>query len=184
MEKLVVTLTLMLMICLSSEAQIVSETKKIMRLHFYLHDVLGADSATDWTVAQCKLTNVLPLSFGKVLVLDNLVTSEPELDSGEVGRMQGTVAMADLRETALVMLINLVFTKGEFEGSTLSILGRNPLAVKSREASIVAGTGAFRMATGYIITSTYYKDPTNVRSVFEYTAVVHHMDPNVNRSTY
>ena len=121
MEKLVVTLTLMLMICLSSEAQIVSETKKIMRLHFYLHDVLGADSATDWTVAQCKLTNVLPLSFGMVLVLDNLVTSEPELDSGEVGRMQGTVAMADLRETALVMLINLVFTKGEFEGSTLSI---------------------------------------------------------------
>ncbi|KAG6403635.1 hypothetical protein SASPL_135863 [Salvia splendens] len=78
------------------ESQIVSETKKITRLHFYLHGILGGDSPTDWTVAQCNLTDVLPSSFGKVMVLDNLVTSGPELVSEEVGRVQGgTVGMAD-----------------------------------------------------------------------------------------
>ncbi|XP_047957157.1 dirigent protein 1-like [Salvia hispanica] len=179
MEKLKFILTLMLIISLSSEAHIVSETKKMTRLHFYLHDVIGGDRPTVWGVAQCNLTDVLPSSFGRVMVLDNLVTSGPDPDSEEVGRMQGTVGQADLHEKALVMLLNLVFTKGEFEGSTLSILGRNPLAAESREVPIVAGTGAFRMATGYIISSTYYNDPARVRNVYEYNAVVYHMDPNV-----
>ncbi|KAG6401426.1 hypothetical protein SASPL_138283 [Salvia splendens] len=162
MDKLV--LTLMLIFSLSSEAHFVSETNKITRLHFYLHDIIGGDRPTFWGVADCNLTDVLPSAFGKLVVLDNLVT---ELDSAEVGNLQGTVGLADLREKALVMLLNLVFTKGEFEGSTLSILGRLPLGAESREVSIVAGTGAFRMATGYIIASTYHNDPARVRNVYE-----------------
>ncbi|KAL1541158.1 dirigent protein 11-like [Salvia divinorum] len=164
--------------CCSRKTHTVSETMKITRLHFYLHDVIGGDRPTVWGVAACNLTDVLPSAFGKLVVLDNLVTSGPNLDSGEVGRLQGTVGLADLHEKALVMVLNLVFTKGEFEGSTLSILGRNPLGAESREVSIVAGTSAFRMATGYIITSTYYNDPARVRNVYEYSAVVYHMDPN------
>ncbi|KAK4424060.1 Dirigent protein 21 [Sesamum alatum] len=81
----------------------------------------------------------LPSSFGLVAVLDNLVTSGPEIDSQEVGRMQGIIALADLREEALAMLLNIVFTEGEFKGSTLSILGRNPLSDKVREVPIVGG---------------------------------------------
>ncbi|XP_047944495.1 dirigent protein 11-like [Salvia hispanica] len=180
MEKHV--LTLMLIICLSIivlKLQSLSRTKKITRLHFYLQDFIDGDRPTVWEVAACNLTGVLPSLFGKVMVMDDPVTSGPELDSEEVGRLQGTAGVADFREEALVLLLNLVLTKGEFEGSTLSILGRNPLGAESREVSIVAGTGAFRMATGYIITSTYYKDPAGVHNVYEYNAVVYHMDPNV-----
>ncbi|KAG6401427.1 hypothetical protein SASPL_138284 [Salvia splendens] len=176
MEKLV--LTLMLILSLSSEAHFVSETMKITRIHFYLHDIIGGDSPTVWRVADSNLTDVLTSAFGMVLVLDNPVTSGPELDSGEFGRMQGTVALADLREQALAMVLNLVFTKGEFEGSTLSILGRNPLGAELREVSIVGGTGAFRMATGYVMITTYYNDPAMVRNVYDYTLVVYHMDSN------
>ncbi|XP_057783201.1 dirigent protein 1-like [Salvia miltiorrhiza] len=171
--------SLMLIMCLSSvvlpqsESQS-SETKKVTRLHFYLHDVIGGDKPTVWGVAECNLTEVLASEFGKLVVLDNLVTSGPDVESDEVGRLQGTVGLADLREKALVMLLNLVFTKGEYEGSTLSILGRNPLGAAIRELPVVAGTGAFRMATGYILTTTYFSDPARVHSVYEYNVVVYH----------
>ncbi|XP_041998204.1 dirigent protein 1-like [Salvia splendens] len=145
------------------------ERREVTRLRFYLHDFIGGDSPTVWAVARCNLTDVLPYKFGKFLVLDNLVTSAPGLDSPEVGRLQGTV----------VMVLNLVLTKGEYEGSTLSILGRNPLTHEAREVSIVGGTAAFRMATGYILTSTYFKDPAGVCNVYEYDAVVYHTNRNV-----
>ncbi|XP_042042444.1 dirigent protein 1-like [Salvia splendens] len=162
-----------------TESTHTGEKRKVTRLRFYLHDFIGGDSPTVWAVASCNLTDVLPSKFGKFLVLDNLVTSGPGLDSPEVGRMQGTVGQADLHERALVMVLNLVFTKGEYEGSTLSILGRNPLTHEVREVSIVGGTAAFRMATGYILTSTYFKDPAGVCNVYEYDAVVYHTDRNV-----
>lgn len=154
-------------------------TKKVTKLRFYLQDIIGGDKPTVWSVAQCNLTDKLPSKFGKVIVLDNLVTSGGDINSGEMGRMQGTVGMADLREKALVMVLNLVFTKGEYEGSTLSILGRNPLWQEIREVSIVGGTGDFRMANGYILTSSYYKDPAGVRNVYEYNAVIYHLDRSV-----
>ncbi|KAH6813290.1 hypothetical protein C2S51_022308 [Perilla frutescens var. frutescens] len=168
---------LTLVLILGSLLLLQAETQKVTRLRFYLHDVIGGDKPTVWTVARCNLTDVLPSAFGKLVVLDNLVTEEPDVNSAVVGRLQGTVGLADLREKALVMLLNLVFTEGEYEGSTLSIVGRNPLGDEVREVPIVGGTGKFRMATGFIITSTYFNDPARVRNVYEYNAVVLHMDP-------
>ncbi|KAH6812527.1 hypothetical protein C2S51_026289 [Perilla frutescens var. frutescens] len=179
MENLSLVLIVASLLLLQAEA----ETKKVARLRFYLHDVFGGDKPTVWRVAQCNLSDVLPSGFGKLVVLDNLVTAEPDVNSAVVGRLQGTVGFADLREKALVMLLNLVFTGGEYEGSTLSIVGRNPLDDEVREVPIVGGTGKFRMATGFIITSTYFNDPARVRNVFEYNAVVLHMDPTLLLST-
>ncbi|KAL0348493.1 UNVERIFIED_CONTAM: Dirigent protein 21 [Sesamum angustifolium] len=150
--------------------------ERLTRLRFYLQDLVGGENKTVWQVAQSNLTDVLPSAFGTVCVLDNLVTTGPEIDSQEVGRMQGLIGLADLHEAALVMLLNVVFTEGEYKGSTLSILGRNPLLDKTREVPIVGGTGAFRMARGYVITRTYSTDETHFRSVYEYNLVVFHMD--------
>ncbi|KAL9141677.1 hypothetical protein ABFS82_14G121000 [Erythranthe guttata] len=123
--------------------------EKLTTLRFYVQDFVGGDSPTVWEIAKTNLTDVLPSAFGLVSVLDNLVTSEPEVDSKEVGRIQGIIGLTDFHEKALVMLLNLVFTEGEYKGSTLSVLGRNPLAEETREVPIVGGTGAFRMARGY-----------------------------------
>ncbi|XP_012833748.1 PREDICTED: dirigent protein 2-like isoform X2 [Erythranthe guttata] len=150
--------------------------EKLTMLRFYVQDFVGGDSPTVWEIAKTNLTDVLPSAFGLVSVLDNLVTSEPEVDSKEVGRIQGIIGLTDFHEKALVMLLNLVFTDGEYKGSTLSVLGRNPLGEETREVPIVGGTGAFRMARGYAVTSTYSNDEAHSHGVIQYDVVVYHFD--------
>ncbi|KAL0454089.1 UNVERIFIED_CONTAM: Dirigent protein 19 [Sesamum latifolium] len=65
---------------------------------------------------------------------------------------------------------------GEYKGSTLSILGRNALDDKVREVPIVGGTGGFRMARGYAVTTTYAVDKAHTHGVIEYNVVVVHYD--------
>ncbi|KAL2469293.1 Dirigent protein 2 [Forsythia ovata] len=150
--------------------------EKVTKLHFYLQDVVGGPNRTVYDVAKSEITDSLPSEFGEVLVLDNLVTAGPEPESKKVGRMQGVVGLSDLHEMALFMLVNLVFTEGKFNGSTLSVLGRNPLNDKVREVQVVGGTGVFRMARGYVITRTHSVVDAHILSVYEYTVVVFHFD--------
>ncbi|KAK6143390.1 hypothetical protein DH2020_023738 [Rehmannia glutinosa] len=138
--------------------------ERLTKLRFYVQDLVGGENPTVWKVAQSNLTDVLPSAFGLLSVLDNLVTSGPEIDSKEVGRIQGVIGLSDFHEKALVMLLNLVFTEGEYKGSTLSILGRNPLDDEIREVPIVGGTGVFRMARGYAITTTYAVDEAHTHA--------------------
>ncbi|KAF3442677.1 hypothetical protein FNV43_RR16594 [Rhamnella rubrinervis] len=43
-----------------------------------------------------------------------------------------------------------LLTVGKYNGSTLSILGRNAVLSKLSEMPIVGGTGVFRFASGYV----------------------------------
>ncbi|KAK6143376.1 hypothetical protein DH2020_023724 [Rehmannia glutinosa] len=90
--------------------------ERLTKLRFYVQDLVGGENQTVWKVAQSNLTDVLPSAFGLLSVLDNLVTSGPEIDSKEVGRIQGVIGLSDFHEKALVMLLNLVFTEGEYKG--------------------------------------------------------------------
>ncbi|KAL3814024.1 hypothetical protein ACJIZ3_015292 [Penstemon smallii] len=149
--------------------------EKVTKLRFYVQDLVGGDNPTVWKVAQISnLTDTLPSAFGLLSVLDNLVTSGPEIDSEQVGRIQGVIGLSDFHEKALVMLLNLVFTEGKYKGSTLNILGRNPLDDAIREVPIVGGTGVFRMARGYAITSTYDVDEAHTHGIIQYDVVVFH----------
>ncbi|KAL2542412.1 Dirigent protein 2 [Abeliophyllum distichum] len=150
--------------------------EKVTKLHFYLQDVVGGPNRTAYDVAKSEITDSLPSKFGKVWLFDNLVTAGPEPESKKVGRVQGIVGLSDLHEMAFVMLVNLVFTEGKFNGSTLSILGRNPWNDKVREVPVVGGTGVFRMARGYVITTTYSVDDPYTHGVIEYTVFVSHFD--------
>ncbi|KAK4405344.1 Dirigent protein 11 [Sesamum angolense] len=185
MQKLQLTLVLMFGSLLmniprgshaESELNLCPGRERVTRLRFYVQDLVGGENPTVWKVAQSNLTNLLPSAFGLVSVLDNLVTSGPEIESREVGRIQGLIGLADFHEKALVMLLNVVFTEGEYKGSTLSILGRNPLDDEVREVPIVGGTGGFRMARGYAVTTTYAVDKAHTHGVIEYNVVVAHYD--------
>ena len=67
----------------------------------------------------------------------------PENTSKVVGRAQGIYALAAQSEVALLMVLNLVSTKGKYNGSTLSMLGRDAILFTVREMPIVGGSGVF-----------------------------------------
>ncbi|PQQ15980.1 dirigent protein 22 [Prunus yedoensis var. nudiflora] len=56
--------------------------------------------------------------------------------------------------------MNFVFVEGMYKGSTISILGRNPVLNNVREMPIIGGTGLFRFARGYALAHTVWFNPT------------------------
>ncbi|KAI4326249.1 hypothetical protein MLD38_031580 [Melastoma candidum] len=73
------------------------------------------------------------------------------------------------------MAVSYVFTGGRYNGSSVSVLGRNPTGASIREVPILGGTGAFRFARGYALTSTYSADFKNGVAIVEYNMyVLHH----------
>ncbi|KAL0365168.1 UNVERIFIED_CONTAM: Dirigent protein 4 [Sesamum angustifolium] len=97
-------------------------------LHCYVQDVLAGENQTVYEVARANITSNSPTSFG-------LGLAEPDYYSEEIGRVQGVVTSADL---------NFVFTTGGFNGSTISVVGRNQITNEQRELAVVGGTGVFR----------------------------------------
>ncbi|KAL3622027.1 hypothetical protein CASFOL_034223 [Castilleja foliolosa] len=144
------------------------------KLHFYFQDVLSGDNPTVWKVAESQITKTSPTTFGQISVIDDLLTAGPEPDSEVVGRAQGTTGFADLSNTAIQMGLNIVFAEGKYKGSTVSILGRNPIFEKDRELAIVGGTGCFRMARGVAVSNTHSFDTSTNYGVLEYTLYITH----------
>lgn len=151
-------------------------TEKLAKVHFYVQDVLGGLNPTVYEVARASITANSPTAFGQVRVVDDLLTAEPGYDSEKVGRVQGLITSADLNTTALAMNMNFYFTSGAYNGSTISILGRNELMKSERELAVVGGTGVFRFARGYAITSTHSYDVDTSYGVIEYTLYVTYVD--------
>ncbi|KAL9149022.1 hypothetical protein ABFS82_12G082700 [Erythranthe guttata] len=152
------------------------QKQKFAKLRFYIQDKLGGPNATIWEVARAEITATSPTMFGQVRVLDDLITAEPDRNSAKVGRAQGHIASSDLTNSALTMNLNFVFTAGKYNGSTLCILGQNPIGSSDRELPVVGGTGVFRMARGFSISNTYSYDAVEDYGVLEYTVYVSYVD--------
>lgn len=151
---------------------IIKGSENITKLHFYVHDVRAGPNATLYGVANASITSTSATSFGQVNVFDDLITAEPDINAEEVARAQGTTVSADLEVRAVAINMNFYITSGEFSGSTVSIAGRNPVTEASRELPVVGGTGAFRFARGYAVTTTYLNDAEANYSILEYTVYV------------
>ncbi|KAL7002575.1 hypothetical protein U1Q18_003727 [Sarracenia purpurea var. burkii] len=148
--------------------------EKVTKLHFYFHDILSGKNPTGVKVAQANMTFKSPTLFGLINMIDDPLTTGPEPNSTVVGRAQGFYGSAGLEELALVMAVNYVFTSGEFNGSTLSILGRNPPFHDYREMPIVGGSGVFRLARGVATAKTYWYNATTGDVIVEYNVFVIH----------
>ncbi|TMW90774.1 hypothetical protein EJD97_015285 [Solanum chilense] len=144
--------------------------QKVTKFHFYFHDITSGKNPTAVPIIKSKS----PTFFGYVAMIDDPLTVGPEVNSTIVGRAQGIYGGAGQKEAALLMTLNFVFTTGKYNGSTLSVLGRNPAFHKYREMPIVGGSGVFRLAQGIATAKTYWMNATD--AIVEYNVIVLHYD--------
>jgi len=148
--------------------------EKLSHLHFFFHDIVSGPNPTAVRVAEAQSTNSSSTLFGFIAMIDDPLTVGPEPGSKLVGKAQGIYGSAAQQETALLMVMNLEFTEGKFNGSTLSLLGRNAVFSAVREMPIVGGSGLFRFARGYAQAKTHTFDPKTGDAVVEYNVYVFH----------
>ncbi|KAL2923976.1 Dirigent protein 23 [Bienertia sinuspersici] len=162
-----------------AEIGIKDDDDKLTQLTFYYHDTLSGSNPSAIQIAKANSTDKSPTSFGALAMMDDPLTEGPEPTSKLVGRAQGIYGLADQQESALVMIMNFFFVEGEFNGSTLSVLGRDAMMDKVREMPVVGGTGAFRFAKGYVQAKTHKFDQKTGDAVVLYNVFVNHANSNV-----
>ncbi|CAJ1971698.1 unnamed protein product [Sphenostylis stenocarpa] len=148
--------------------------EKLLHLHFFFHDVARGANVTAESVAQAKTSNASPTRFGFLVIADDPLTIGRDIRSKVVGKAQGLYGFSDRSEISLFMLLNLVFTEGEFSGSSVSMLGRNPIFHKKRELPIVGGTGVFKLARGQAYLKKIILDDDTGVAIVEYNLYVFH----------
>jgi hypothetical protein len=148
--------------------------EKLSHLHFYFHDIVSGPNQTAVRVAEAPMTNTSLTGFGAVVMIDDPLTARPELTSKHVGRAQGIYASASQTEVGFLMVLNFAFMEGKYNGSSLSVLGRNTVLSAVRELPIVGGSGLFRFARGYAHARTHTFDIGSGDAVVEYNVYVFH----------
>ena len=107
-------------------------------------------------VAEASMTKKSPTLFGLVNIFDDPLIEGPEPTSKLVGRVQGLYGPAGQQEVGLLLAGYLVFTTGKFNGSSLTILGRNAMFHPIRVMPIIGGACAFRLARGFVQPKTHF----------------------------
>ncbi|MED6123823.1 hypothetical protein PIB30_053035 [Stylosanthes scabra] len=148
--------------------------EKLSHLHFYFHDIVSGPKPTAIRVAEAQMTKNFPTFFGAVVMIDDPLTVGPEPSSKLVGKAQGIYASASQNDLGLLMVMNLEFCEGKYNGSTLSLFGRNAVFNTVREMPIVGGSGLFRFAHGYAQAKTHWINMTSGDAVVEYNVYVFH----------
>ncbi|KAI3906080.1 hypothetical protein MKW92_020584 [Papaver armeniacum] len=149
--------------------------EKLSHFHMYWHDVVAGRKPTSVVVAKAPTTSKSNNYFGGVVMIDDALTEGPELGSRLIGRAQGFYASAGIHEAATLVNMNFAFIVGRYNGSTLSIMGRDKtLSPEVREMPVVGGSGLFRFARGYAQLRTHHMNLTSGDTTIEYNIYVFH----------
>ncbi|KAK6141804.1 hypothetical protein DH2020_024454 [Rehmannia glutinosa] len=141
---------------------------QMSHLHFYFHDIVSGKHPTAITVAGRKN------KFGGTAIVDDPLTEGVEPGFKVVGRAQGMYAMSSQDASSLLMVRNFVFLEGKYNGSSLTILGRNQFLENMREMPVVGGSGIFRFVRGYALAKTERFNVGTGDAVVEYNVFVMH----------
>ncbi|KAL2544311.1 Dirigent protein 5 [Forsythia ovata] len=139
---------LLIICCVSINSKTLKPDEPCKRIVLYYHDILfnGTDLAN---ATSAKITNDTQFGyhFGMMVVFDDPMTKDGHLHSPPVARAQGFY-FYDKRGTYNAWFAyTLIFNSTEYKG-TLNIMGADPLPEKTRDLSVVGGTGDFFMARG------------------------------------
>ncbi|KAL6905540.1 hypothetical protein ACP4OV_003141 [Aristida adscensionis] len=168
---------LLVPLLLSAVAAAAGEQETHIKL--YWHDVLSGASPTAVQVVPAAATSggskPSETFFGGVMVIDDALTDGPDLNSSRLlGRAQGIYVGAGKDAMALLMSMSFVFQDGEFNGSSVAIMGRNDAASVVREMAVIGGTGVFRWARGYAQARTHTFDLNTGDATVEYNLFIKH----------
>ncbi|GMP37594.1 hypothetical protein CsSME_00009202 [Camellia sinensis var. sinensis] len=145
--------------------------QKVTKLHFYFQDLRDI---TTTIVAQSNTSLTSPTFFGLIYMVDDPLTVGPSQASKAVGRAQGLYGFSSKEDMRLIMAIDIVFTDGTYNRSTLTVLGSNPVTQTNRELAVIGGTGVFRLARGVALLNTYFLNAALGNAIVEYTVIVQH----------
>ncbi|KAF7074645.1 hypothetical protein CFC21_079489 [Triticum aestivum] len=150
--------------------------EKETRLRVYWHDVVsGGPNATVAQVAQAPSSNASATGFGGISVIDDPLTEGPSLTGSRIlGRAQGLYVSSGKDSLSLLMAMNFVFVDGAYNGSSIAIVGPNPVNRAVREMAVVGGTGVFRFARGYCQLRTHWFDANTGDATVEYRVHLRH----------
>ncbi|CAI0408015.1 unnamed protein product [Linum tenue] len=126
----------------------------ITNIQFYFHDIFTGNHPTATRVVHPVPGFSHTTFFGAVVMADDPLTESADRSSKVIGRAQGMYAAAGRSEISLLMSMSYGFTDGDYDGSSLSIVGRNRAVDPTRELPVLGGTGVFRMARGYAVIKT------------------------------
>ncbi|KAI4299884.1 hypothetical protein L6164_033305 [Bauhinia variegata] len=179
------SMLVILMLCLMGVMSEISMAEKwavsvktgeqsVTNLNFFFHDKLSGNNPSAIRVAQPIQSYQSPTFFGVIMMTDDPLTETSDPNSKLVGRAQGLYGSAGQQETALLMAMSFCFTDGAYNGSTISILGKNPAMNPTRELPVVSGTGVFRMARGYAIAHTHWADAATGDAIVAYNVTLFH----------
>ncbi|WVZ16241.1 hypothetical protein V8G54_009223 [Vigna mungo] len=151
-----------------------NKRKTLSHFRLYWQDVISGSNATAINIIPAIPKYNTTTSFGSVTVTDNALTLGPELSSKVVGRSEGIYALTSQSQVTLLMVMNFVLTEGKYNGSSITIVGRNVAYDEEKELPVVGGSGVFKFATGYAHAKTYHFDPTTGDATTEYNIYVFH----------
>ncbi|XP_075672363.1 dirigent protein 22-like [Castanea sativa] len=149
---------------------------KETKLSMYLQDIsdVGNPNVTVIPVAGIAGKAWTVTQFGTIFVTDDYITETADPKSPGVGRAQGMYVTAGLDGLNSHVMISIVFTNKEYNGSTIQIQGISQQFVPGTEVAVVAGTGKFRFARGYATFETYFLDIPTQYSVIRFNVTVQH----------
>ncbi|CAL1398055.1 unnamed protein product [Linum trigynum] len=146
----------------------------VTNLQFYFHDTPSGSNPTAVQVVKPVATASDSNSFfGAVVMVDDPLTETSDAGSMLVGRAQGMYTFSSQNESAIIMSMSLGFTDGPYNGSSLSVMGKNMVMNPTRELPVLGGTGMFRMARGYAVLKTVTFNTTSGDAVVNYNVTVY-----------
>lgn len=147
-------------------------------LQFYIHDKISNPNATAIKVAADPTgphASVTGLPFASVYVIDDLLTEGPDPNSKPLGHARGFYSVSSTDGSDLYFTVQVIFTDGIYNGSSVAVLGRDPILEKVRELPVVGGTGVFRLARGFALMKTHEFDTVTGDAVlFVDVYILHH----------
>ncbi|KAL3619217.1 hypothetical protein CASFOL_036787 [Castilleja foliolosa] len=149
---------LLTIISCSSSVKSLKRNKPCNQMVLYYHDILfnGTNQANATSAVTANDTALALLSdghFGRMIVFDDPVTKDNHLLSEPVARAQGFYFYNKKDGYDAWFAFTMVFNSTEHKG-TMTIMGADIMLAKTRDFSVVSGTGDYLMAKGICTVST------------------------------